>query len=300
MDAPRVDSHLHIWDLGRSRYSWLTPEHEALYRNFTPEEAASELTRNGFDGAIVVQADDSRSETEYLLQVAENSSWVFGVVGWIELDNPQRAAADLERWQENPVFRGVRHLVHSDPRKDFLDRPTVHASLHELGRLGYTLDIPDAWPAHCDQAYRLARANENLTVVIDHLAKPPQSAAEFLAWRHAIQKLAELPNTVTKLSGLRSPELDFTPQTLAPAWKVALDAFGPDRIMYGGDWPMTTPYGNYSDTWRVVSQLLADVSAEERNQILGLTAFRVYRLGVPRNTTTTTPQSHNVPSYRND
>lgn len=281
MDTPRVDSHLHIWDLTRSGYSWLTPENRLLYRNYTPTEACSELTQNDFDGAILVQADDSHAETEYLMQVAETSSWVYGVVGWIDLDNPNRAAADLERWQENHVFRGVRHLVHSDPRKDFLDRPTVRASLREVGRLGYTLDIPDAWPVHCDQAYRLARDHEDLTVVIDHLAKPPQDASEFVAWRHAMEKLAELPNTVTKLSGLRSPGLDFTPVSLAPAWKVALNAFGPNRIMYGGDWPMTVPYGNYSDTWRVVSQLLADVSADERNQILGLTAFRVYRLNVP-------------------
>lgn len=283
MAIPRVDSHLHIWDLARARYSWLTPENTFLYRNFPPHEAAAELARNGFNGAVLVQADDSRAETEYLLHVAQTSPWVFGVAGWIDLNNPPEAMADLERLQAHPKFRGVRHLVHSDPRKDFLDRPTVRASLRAVSRAGLTLDIPDAWPAHCEQAYRVAADNENLIVVIDHLAKPPLGEPDFPEWCESVNRLAQLPNTVAKFSGLRRPGVDFTAEKLGPIWSVALESFGPARMMYGGDWPMTTPYGDYSDTWHVISELLDTVSLAERDQIVGLTATRVYDLNITPN-----------------
>jgi L-fuconolactonase len=277
----RIDAHLHLWDLDVSDYTWLGPQFGQLYASWSPAQAATELAAAGMAGAVLVQAEDSRVDTRFMLDVASAHPWVLGVVGWVQLDDTHAAAQDLDEWQRHPAFCGVRHLLNDDPRADFLDLPAVRASLTELAVRGLPFDVHDAWPRHLGQAERLAGDLPELTLVIDHLAKPPIGLADFDAWRESLARVARHPNTVAKVSALRRPAAPFTADALQEVWHTALDQFGPDRLMYGGDWPMTVPAGGYQPTWQVMSGLIAELSPSEQAAILVGTASRVYRISLP-------------------
>lgn len=278
MTARTIDAHLHLWDRSVGEYAWITPSLGALFADFGPDDARSELDAAGIDAAVLVQAEDSSIDTRFMLHVAREHDWVAGVVGWVPLDDPPAARAALDALSDETALCGIRHLVHDDPRDDFLDLPGVRESLAAVAEEGLAFDVPDAWPRHLAGAARIARALPELTVVIDHLAKPPVRGADFAAWRQEFEAIAALPNTVAKFSGLHRPGVPFSRASVAPLLEIALEAFGPDRIMYGGDWPMSVPHGGYAPTWAVMRSCLDALSESERDAVLGGTATRTYRL----------------------
>ena len=274
-----VDSHLHVWDLSGGGYRWLGPRHGELHRSFRPEDAVRVLAEAGVGSAVLVQADDTGADTDFMLAAAERYDVLVGVVGWVRLDDPRAAEARLEELAGRPALCGIRHLVHDDPRDDFLSLPEVRRSLAGLAERALPFDVPDAWPRHLDAVADLARDLPQLTVVVDHLGKPPRGTAGMAAWEASLRSVAAAsPATVAKLSGLQMPRQPFTEAALRPVLDVALDAFGADRLMYGGDWPMTVPDGGYLPHWRVVSSLVGELSPAERAAVLAGTARRVYHL----------------------
>ena len=275
-----LDSHLHLWDLDRGDYAWLGPQHGPLHRSFLPAEAAEVLAAGGISSAILVQAEDSVADTEFLLAVAREWQFAEGVVGWVRLDDPAEAERQLAEHARSPLFRGVRHLVHDDPREDFLLLPQVRQSLRLVAEAGLPFDVPDAWPRHLHQLPGLADALPDLVVVVDHLAKPPRGSTpdDLRSWADGLRETAARPNTVAKLSGLQVAGQPFSPEVLRPVWETALDCFGPSRLLYGGDWPMTVAAGGYDAHWTVVRGLVAELSADEQEQVLGATARRTYGL----------------------
>jgi L-fuconolactonase len=277
-DEAPLDAHLHVWDLTVNTYPWLGPQHGLLYTNFSPEQAQRELAASGVGSAILVQAEDSVEETEYLLDIADHHDWVAGVVGWVPLEEPDVAAATLERFGRHPRFCGVRQLVHDDPRPDVLDLPSVRASLRHLVAAEVPLDVPDAWPRHLEQAGRLAEDIPDLVLVIDHLAKPPRGLPELAEWRTQMARVARNPVAVAKVSGLRRAGATYSVEALRPVWEAALELFGPERLMFGSDWPMTVPEGGYRPTYEVLAALVGELSADEQRSVMGDTARRVYRL----------------------
>ncbi|HEX5533157.1 MAG TPA: amidohydrolase family protein [Actinomycetales bacterium] len=274
-----MDAHLHVWDLSVCRYPWLTPELGELYATYPPELAGEQLAASGITAAVLVQAEDSLAETDYLLSVANRHPWVVGVVGWLPLAEPDRAQAAMEQRAADPRFRGVRHLVHDDPRADFLDLPAVRRSLRRVSAAGFPLDVPDAWPRHLAQAGRVARDVPELIVVIDHLAKPPLGRPDEAAWREELARVGRCPNVVAKLSGLHLPGVPYTVQALRPAWEVALEVFGPGRLMFGSDWPISVPHGGYEPTFEVLAALVGELSPAEQALVMSGTARSVYGLG---------------------
>ena len=274
----RIDSHLHVWDLTVSDYAWLTPEHGSLYASWSAPQAEQQLQAAAFSGAVLVQAEDSRTDTRYLLGVARQNPWVLGVVGWVQLDDPVRAAQDLDEFGRSSAFCGVRHLINDDARADFLDLPPVRESLALLAARGLPFDLHDAWPRHLQQAERLARELPQLTLVIDHLGLPPRNLDEVGAWQESLARLALLPNTVAKVSGLGRPGIGFSPEALRRVWNSALELFGPDRLMYGGNWPVTVPTGGYPAHWQVISGLIGELEPADQTRILSGTAERIYQL----------------------
>jgi len=273
-----VDAHLHIWDLERSDYSWLTPELGPLHATFTAEQARDELDAAGVRTAVLVQAEDSDRDTELMLEAADRHAWIAGVVGWVQLDDPARAEGQLDRRLEHPRFRGVRHLVHDDPRDDFLRLDEVRRSLHLLAARGVPFDVPDAWPRHLRAAAELAGAVEDLRIVVDHLGKPPFGGDDWDRWRAALADVAARPNTVAKVSGLQVQGRPFTPAEVRPAWEVALELFGPARLMWGSDWPLTVLTGGYGTAWDTMSALISELGPGEQAAILTGTATAVYGL----------------------
>ncbi|GGE98882.1 amidohydrolase family protein [Mycetocola zhadangensis] len=272
----RIDAHMHLWDLTVSEYNWLGPQFGELNTSWSADQGERELRQAGLDGAILVQAEDSRVDTQFMLDVADLNDWVFGVVGWISLESTDAASADLDRWSRNPKFSGIRHLVNDDPRDDFLDLPEVRASLALVAERGLTFDVHDAWPRHLDRASRLASALPQLTVVLDHLAKPPREQEGFVPWKRGVKRFAERENTVGKLSSLSRTSTPPTADALREVFDFALESFGADRLMYGGDWPMTVLAGGYEPTWTAISTLISELSPTEQHAILGGTAHRVY------------------------
>jgi L-fuconolactonase len=284
-----IDAHLHLWEPGPGRYSWLGPQHGALFRSFGPEEAEAVLTGAegrvaGVKGAVLVQADDTTADTEAMLAVADRHAWVLGVVGWIPLERPAQAEAELSRLAGHPRFCGVRHLVHDDPRDGFLDLAPVRESLQLLAARGLAFDVPDAFPRHLGATVRLARDMPELTAVLDHLGKPPLGPGSgagpdaMAAWRADFRALAAQPNTVAKLSGLHLPGVPYTAEALRPLWEEALEAFGPARLMIGGDWPVSILGAPYERTMGVLLELVSELSDAEQQLILEDTAVRVYGL----------------------
>lgn len=269
---PRIDAHLHLWDRARGEYAWITPDLGPLYADFGAEQAAAELAAAGMDSAILVQADDSAADTRNMLDIAAAHPWVIGVIGWVPLGEPSVAAAALEELTQRPVFRGIRQLVHIDPRADVLDDPRVVETLGHVAKAELAFDVPDAWPGHVDAVARLAAVLPDLTIVVDHLGKPPADSGA--AWEAAIRQIAARSNTIAKVSGLQHLNAD----AVRRVWDVALEAFGPGRLAYGGDWPMTVPYGGYARSWLSLSSLIAELSPDEQAAVLSGTARRAYRL----------------------
>lgn len=242
------------------------------------------LRRCGVDAAVLVQAEDSEADTVSMLDVADRCAWVAAVVGWVQLDDPARVEGQLARYAEHTayhrVFRGVRHLIHDDPRENFLELVQVRRSLHLLADRGLPFDVPDAWPRHLTQLPEVADALPGLTLVVDHLGKPPRGTAALDAWAAALREVARRPNVVAKVSGLQRPGQPYSVEALRPVWDVALESFGPGRLMLGGDWPMTVPDGGHELHWRVLARLADELAPDERTALLTGTAARTYRLEV--------------------
>lgn len=276
----RIDAHLHLWELGDGHYSWLGPQHGGLYRSHTAAEAREALASEGVGKAILVQADDSAADTAFMLAQADANPWIAGVVGWIPLEDPAGAERVLDRWLANGRFCGVRTLIHDDPRATVLELPAVRTSLRLLADAGLPFDVPDAFPRHLGQVAALATDLPELTLVVDHLGKPPRagSVTDMDLWAVQLRAVAALPNTVAKVSGLFTAGAPFTAAALAPVWDLALEAFGPERLMFGGDWPVSNLGAPYADTAGVLAGLIDSLSPTEAAAVWAGTAQRVYRL----------------------
>ncbi|MFZ3454533.1 amidohydrolase family protein [Arthrobacter sp. 7Tela_A1] len=277
--TPRIDAHLHLWDLSAGGYRWLDQAGPELRRSFLPGEATALLDDAGIDGAVLVQAEDSTRDTAFLLAAAARHPIVRGVVGWVQLDDPAAAAGQLTEWIQDPALVGVRHLVHDDPRPDFLQLPAVRTSLSLVAQAGLAFDIPDAYPGHLDQVAGLAAALPELRIIVDHLGKPPRAAgaAALSRWEQQLRHAAALPNVTAKVSGLRAGGAGYTPEALGRTWDVALDAFGTDRLLYGGDWPVSGPQ-QYGETLNVIGSLAVALTPTEQAAVMGGNAERIYRL----------------------
>ncbi len=271
----RLDAHLHLWQRDNG-YGWLDPKNAALYRSFSAVEARAELDGAGIGQAILVQADDTIADTRAMLDASDRHDWIVGVVGWIQLDSPDVARRQLEAWMRATAFCGLRHLVHGDPRTNFLALPQVRESLRMAAGVGMTFDVPDAFPRHLDAAADLAEAIPELTVVVDHLGKPPLGTPDEPSWRAQLRRFKDLPNTAAKVSGLHLPGVPYTAEALRPAWDTALEVFGPQRLMFGGDWPMSTQDDTYRRTVSVLADLIGRLDDGDAQDVWSATAKRTY------------------------
>ena len=275
-----VDSHVHVWDPTRVHYPWLA-EARSLDRRFDLGDVEAELDAAGVDRVVLVQAADDLDDTGFMLEVAAASPRVAGVVGWVPLLDPAAAERSLDRWREQPIV-GVRHLVHRDPDPDLLVDRRIDDVLAMLSERRLTFDVCAETEHLLRLVPDLAQRQPNLTLVIDHLAKPPIAAGAWQPWAQLLADAAAMPNTVVKLSGLNTAA---APRASADDYRRyvdhALEVFGPERTMYGGDWPFALlAADSYTEIWRDLRACLDDLDAAGRHAVLAGTAQRTYRLPI--------------------
>ena len=283
MSAVRiVDAHHHLWDLGVRDQDWITGLALApLRRDFLLGDYRSVADTNGVVASVVVQTVTVPGETPELLALAAVSNLIAGVVGWTDL-----AAADvcdkiaaLTEMPGGGKLVGLRHQVQTEPDPDWLTQPGVLRGLGAIARAGLVYDLVIT-AGQLDASARAAAAVPDLVFVLDHLGKPPIASGRTESWARDLRGLAALPNTVAKLSGLVT-EADWRRwqvTDLRPYAEVALDAFGPARMMFGSDWPVCTLAASYPDVLRAADDLTAGLSPAERAAVFAGTATSVYGL----------------------
>jgi L-fuconolactonase len=277
-----VDAHHHLWDLGVRDQDWITgPALAPLRRDFLLGDYQSVADANGIAASVVVQTVTVPGETPELLALAGASDLIAGVVGWTDLTAPDIAdrIAALKEQPGGGKLVGLRHQVQSEPDPDWLTRPDVLRGLGAIAGAGLVYDLVIT-PGQLGASARAAAAVPDLVFVLDHLGKPPIAAGHTDPWAQDLRGLAALPNTVAKLSGLVTEAAwrRWQVADLLPYAEVALDAFGPARMMFGSDWPVCTLAANYSDVLAAARDLTAGLSPAEREAVFAGTATSVYGL----------------------
>ncbi|MEU2338969.1 amidohydrolase family protein [Streptomyces sp. NPDC013172] len=274
-----VDAHHHVWDLSVRDQDWLTgPELQPLRRNFTVADLEPEARAAGVTRTVLVQTVTVPEETPEFLVLADTHDLVAGVVGWTDLTRPD-VADELARLRELPGGRhlkGVRHQVQGEPDPRWLLRPDVHRGLAAVADAGLVYDLV-VLPHQLPAAAEAARSHPRLTFVLDHLGKPPIAAGTTQPWATAVRALAALPNTVCKLSGMvtEADPASWTLDDLRPYAETVLDAFGPDRLMAGSDWPVCTLAGSYAEVLDAARRLIPSAA---HTAVFETTATHVYGL----------------------
>ncbi|GAB3537503.1 amidohydrolase family protein [Arthrobacter tecti] len=274
-----IDAHLHVWNLERASYPWLRQQFSAINRSMLFDEIRPSLGAAGFQATVLVQAADNDSDTDYMLEVARDNPEVVGVVAYVPLDRPDRAERRLEQLQRDPLVIGVRNLIHDLPDPDWLLRPEVDEGLSLVEAAGLTLDVVSVLPRHLEHVPTLVERHPSIMLVLDHLSHPPIGGDTREPWWTLIERASVHPNVYAKVSGLYSTVgdlSDWSVETVRPHFERALNLFGADRLMYGGDWPISVLAGGYERVWQGLSSLFDELDESERRAVLGGTAQKFY------------------------
>lgn len=275
----RIDAHQHFWRYDPGEFPWIDARMQAIARDFLPAHLAPELAAAGVDASIAVQARQSLAETHFLLALAHAHPAIVGVVGWVDLRAPDvdDALADLCR---DPLLRGVRHVVQDEPDDAFLQRSDFQRGVRALARHGLVYDVL-IYPRQLASADAFVAALQGQPFVLDHLAKPDLKNGRLAAWQPGFRALARHANVACKLSGLVT-------EAAWHAWRAvdlrrcldsALDAFGPERLLFGSDWPVCLLAArDYREVYDVVANWAERLSPGERDGLFGGNAARIYRI----------------------
>lgn len=272
-----IDAHHHFWRYTHEEYDWIGEDMRAIRRDFLPADLEVELRTTGIEGVVSVQTRQSLEETEALLALARGAAFVRGVVGWAPLAAPD-AEAHLDRFRDEPLLRGVRHVVQGEP-DGFLSGEALGRGIDLLASRGLVYDIL-VYERQLGEAVAFVDRHPRQIFVLDHIAKPRIRDRAVEPWAQQIRRLAERPHVFCKVSGMVT-EADFVSwreEHLRPYWEVVLGAFGPRRLMFGSDWPVCLVACGYARWHDLVRLWAAGLSAEEQAELFGGTACRAYGL----------------------
>lgn len=273
-----IDAHQHFWRLSRGDYAWPNDSVAPIFRDFGPDELLPLLDAAGVRQTVLVQATDSVAETEYLLQIARRCDRVAGVVGWVDLAAPE-AIATIDRLRADPKLKGIRPMLQNIAETGWINRPEVQPTLAHLARTGLRFDAL-IQPRHLPQILAMAQAHPDLPVVIDHLAKPAmRGVPPDETWLSGLSRLAAQANVYCKLSGMVN-EIgpDWRAEDLAPFARHVLKVFGPERVIWGSDWPVLNLAGDYAGWIRTARSLVAHLPGAAQDAIFGGNARQFYGL----------------------
>jgi L-fuconolactonase len=273
-----IDAHFHAWQIARGDYGWLTPELSPLYRDVSVADWQAEAAPCGITGGVLVQAAPTEAETRFLLQLAAQNNAVLGVVGWVDWLAPD-AAKRVRLLAQNVKLKGLRPMLQDIADPAWVLQSSVQPALLAMADCGLVFDAL-VKSAHLPHILTLAQRHPGLSIVIDHGAKPNIAAGEWQPWADGIERVARETTATCKFSGLFTEAAPGTQGADLQRWADHLLAcFGPERVLWGSDWPVLERSGKtYTDWWQTTQQLLARFSAAERGAILGGNAKRIYAL----------------------
>jgi L-fuconolactonase len=280
--TPSIDAHQHFWTLARGDYGWLTPALAPLYRDFGPADLSPLLADAGISRTILVQAAPTVAETRFMLDIARDTDFVAGVVGWVDMEAPG-AAAQIAALQRAGKLCGIRPMIHDIPDPTWMLRPVLDRAVRALIDADLTFDAL-VRPVHLPHLIELRTRYPDLRMVIDHGAKPNIAAwtpgdSDFSAWSRNMAALADHPDTYCKMSGLvTEARADWNDAQIFPYLDALAASFTPSRMIWGSDWPVVNLAGGYAK-WRATSHAwLAKFPDGDRAALLGGTAAYAYRL----------------------
>lgn len=274
----KIDAHHHFWRYNAREYGWIDDSMAAIRRDFLPQHLELEIRAAGIDGTVSVQARQCLEETEWLLELANGHEFIFGVVGWVPLVNPH-VKEILEHFVADSKLRGVRHVLQDEPDTCYMLRADFNGGVQVLKTWDLTYDIL-IYESHLPQTATFVDRHPEQRFVLNHIAKPRIREGVFSPWRENLKELARRPNLWCKLSGVVT-EADFhhwTETGIRPYLEAALESFGPQRLIFGSDWPVCQAACSYSHWYRTVCQFIGGLSFDEQSSILGLNAIEAYRL----------------------
>lgn len=276
----QIDAHQHFWHPGRGDHDWMPKGDPVLDRTYHPADLKPQLDAAGVQATVLVQAAATVNETEYMLGNADGCGWVAGVVGWVDFENPA-SLADLKRLKGHPRFKGVRPMIQDIPDDAWMHRDDVQWAYRALVDLDLTFDAL-GFPRHLDHFLRLLKRYPQMRTVVDHCMKPQiraHSAENFAHWAEGMARIAGETGAFVKFSALiTEANADWTTDDLRPYVDHILRVFGPDRTMWGSDWPVCRLRGEYADWRQAALDLTAHLPAADRARVFGGTAAAFYRL----------------------
>ena len=275
--TPVIDSHHHLWRYSAAEYEWIDDRMAAIRRDFLPADLVLELADAEVDGAVAVQARQTLEETNWLLELARDGDAIRGVVGWAPIAAPDFEVS-VSALATKPKLVGLRHIVQAEPA-GFLDNPDFNRGIRAMQPTGLAYDILIT-ENQLAEAIRFVDRHPQQKFVLDHLAKPKIATAEIEPWRILIRELSRRSNVSCKLSGMVTEDSwsQWSLDSLRPYLNLAVEAFGPNRLMAGSDWPVCLVASGYAQWWNTLRIYFADFSEHERAQIFGKTAITIYDL----------------------
>ena len=274
----RIDAHQHFWKFDPVRDSWITDDMAAIQKDFLPADFQVVLKENKFDGSVVVQSDQSENENEFQLKNAEENDFIKGVVGWVDLQ-----AGNLEDrlayYSSFKKMKGFRHVLQGEIDRSFMLKPEFMNGISKLEKFGFTYDIL----IYADQLKYLpdfVGAFMNQKFVIDHLAKPGIKKGEISEWKKEMQRIARFENVYCKISGMvtEADWKNWKRDDFIPYIDVVIEAFGPNRILYGSDWPVCLVAASYEQMLGIVEEYFSSFSETEQQLFFGGNTTRFYNL----------------------
>ncbi|HJX65011.1 MAG TPA: amidohydrolase family protein [Polyangia bacterium] len=276
-----VDSHHHFWRYSSAEYGWIDDSMAVIRRDFLPADLKQEMGIAGVDAVVSVQARQSVEETRWLLDLATQNPFIAGVVGWVPLVSPT-VAADLAQFAAHPKLVAIRHVLQDESDPLFMLSADFQAGIRALRAYNLSYDIL-IYHRHLPQTIELVDRHPEQTFVVDHMAKPAIKQGTIEPWARGMRELARRPHVCCKLSGMVTEigRPHWSLADLRPYFDVVLEAFGPERVLFGSDWPVCLVACGYARWMEIVQELIAPLSSAERAAILGDNARCVYRLKNP-------------------
>jgi L-fuconolactonase len=272
----RIDAHQHFWRISDRRGRWPPPALAAIYRDFLPEDLEPLLARAGIGGTVLVQTMEREADTTFMLDLATRHPFIKGVVGWTDLKAAE-APARIEELAGNVKLRGFRPMLQDLADDAWIADPALAPAIEAMVEHDLSFDAL-VLPRHLGPLLYFARQHPALRILIDHGGKPIIAEGRFSAWRRGMAELAGLPNVCCKLSGLLTEAGDQRPEAVRPYAETILELFGPDRVIWGSDWPVLRLAGDYQ-SW--LDQCEAIVPTEHHPAVFGTNATSFYRLDTP-------------------